>query len=256
MRVFLSLLRADLYRALLSLPFLMSIVFILLVMIISSSGFMTETADVIYVLGHALSGSGSTLFILCIAPILPYGMSFASDLEEKVPPFWIIRTGPKKYAISKLLAATIAGFLSVCLGIIIFSFIMSMFFPLFTQVSSGNSYALLLENNSPVIYILVIAIHHALSAVLFAGGAITISTFIPNKFSVIAAPIVVYFVLMRLTDLTSMPDFLKPSFIVQNIFPDVSPMAAFLYKLIPVVGVLGILLYVTVKQIQKRMGTS
>src|SRR5690625_1452291 len=124
MKVFISLLRADLYRALLSLAFLMSFVFILLVMIISSSGFMSEKADVMYILEHALSGSGSTLFILCIAPILPYGMSFASDLEEKVPPFWIIRTGPKKYAISKLLAATIAGFLSVCMSIIIFSFIM------------------------------------------------------------------------------------------------------------------------------------
>lgn len=256
MKNFISLLTTDLSRALLSLTFMMSIIFIMSIMFISSSGFMAESIDVIAILGHSLTGSGSVLFVICIAPILPYGLSFAKDLEDKAPPFWMIRTGTRKYAMSKLLSAIIAGFLSVFIGIIFFSVILSFFFPLLNQITSGDSYAVLLENNSPVFYILVIAIHYSLSATLFAGGAMTISTFLPNKFSVIATPIVIYFVLMRLTDLTSIPAFLKAGSMVQGIYPDVSPLSAFLYKLIPVIGVLGLMLYVTVNQMQKRMGTS
>lgn len=225
-------------------------------MFVSSSGFMTETSGVTDLLSHALSGSGSLLFILCIAPILPYGMAFASDVEEKASSFWIIRAGTKKYAFSKFLSASIVGFLSVSTGIVVFSYAMSIFFPLFHEVSSSDAYATLLVNNSPVLYILVIALHYSLSAALFAGGAIAISTFIPNKFSVIATPIVIYFVLMRLTDLASIPEFLKASFLVQSIYPDVNPLTAFLYKLIPVIGILSILLFVSIKQMEKRVGTT
>lgn len=256
MNVFFSLLKADLYRALLSLNFIIPIIFTMFVMFISCFGFISNTSDVIYLLGHALTGSGSVLFILCIAPILPYGMSFASDMEDKAAHFWIIRSGVKNYAISKFLSSVIAGFLSVSISIVVFTWIMSSFFPLFIQLSTGNSYATLLEYNKPIMYIFAIAAHYSLSAVLFAGGAIAVSAFIPNKFTVIAAPIVIYFVLMRLTDLASIPIFLKASFLVQGIYPDVGPLTAFLYKLLPVVGILGILLMLTIKQIKKRIETS
>jgi hypothetical protein len=230
--------------------------FILFVMFISCSGFLTKTQDVIGLLSHALSGSGSTLFILYIAPILPYGMSFAWDLEDRASPFWVIRTGVREYAISKFISSAIAGFLSVTISIILFTLIMSKFFPLFKSISNGNPYAALLENNRPSMYIFAIAVHYALSAALFAGGAITVSAFIPNKFSVIATPIVIYFVLMRLTDKVLIPDVLKISFLVQGFYPNVSPFEAFMYKLIPIIVLLGILLMVTVKQITKRMVTS
>jgi hypothetical protein len=253
MKVFIALLKADLYRALLSLNFIISIIFIIFVMFISSSGFITNTSDVIYILGHALTGSGSTLFILCIAPILPYGMSFASDLVDKASPFWIIRAGTKRYAASKFISSVIAGFFSVGISIVSFTLILSISFPLFNEISSGDSYAALLENNKAGMYILAITVHYSLSAALFAGAAVVVSAFIPNKFSVIAAPIVIYFVFMRLTDLASIPDFLKAGNLVQSIYPDVSPSAAFLYKLIPVVGILSILLRITVNQIKKRV---
>ncbi|MBZ4665360.1 hypothetical protein [Mahella sp.] len=256
MKIFISLLKADLNRALLSLNFVLSTLFIMLVMFISCSGFITGTSDVVYLLGHALSGSGSTMFILCIAPILPYGMSFASDMEDKVMTFWIIRTGVKKYAASKFVVSVIGGFLTVGIGIFVFILIMSLFFPLFISVNTGDSYASLLRNNKTGLYILLIAVHYSLSAALFAGTAIAVSSFIPNKFTVLSAPIVIYFVLMRLTTYASIPNFLKADLLVQSIYPDVSPIAAFLYKLIPVAGILGILLFVTIKQINKKVETS
>lgn len=256
MKVWISLLKADLYRALLSLYFIFSVIFILFVMLISCLGFISDTSDVLYLLGHALTGSGSTLFILCIAPILPYGMSFASDMEDKASLFWVIRTGTIKYATSKFISSIIAGFLSVGISIVTFSLVMSIFFPLFIQISSGDSYTALLASNMPVMYILAIAVHYSLSAVLFAGGAVAVSAFIPNKFTVVAVPIVIYFVLMRITDLASIPIFLKASYLVQSIYPNVSPSVALYYKLIPVAGLLSFLLIVTVKQIKKRIEMS
>jgi len=257
MKTFIALLKMDLYRALLSLNFVISIIFTMFVMFISCSGYISNTSNVLELLGKALTGSGSTLFILCIAPILPYAMSFASDLEDKALPFWIIRTGTRKYAISKFSSSVVAGFLSVTSSMVIFSLIMSIFFPLFDgKINSGSSYATLLEENQPWIYILVLTAHYSLSGALFAGTALTISTFVPNKFSTMASPIVIYFVLMRLTTQASLPNFLEPSFLVEGIYSDVSPAAAFLHKLIPVVGILGMLLYVTIKQIKKRIGRS
>lgn len=255
MNKFFFTLQADLYRSVRSVNFLISIMVILLVMFISSGGFISPTTDALDLLGHGLTGSGSSIFILCIAPILPYGMSFALDMEERSTNFWMIRTGVKTYAISKYISAMIAGFLSVSLSIIIFTFGMTLFFPLLTTVNTGDSYALLLEQNKPILYVLLIAVHYGLSAVLFAGGAITVSAFISNRFTVVIAPLVFYFVLIRLTDLTSLPLFLRVSHLVQGIYPDVSPLASFLYKLLPVIGISGVLLYITVKQIQRRMRT-
>ena len=225
-------------------------------MILSCSGFMGERADVIYLLGHALSGSGSLLFILCIAPILPYGLSLASDFEDKALTFWLIRTGTEKYVISKFLSSIIAGVLTVCTSIIAFSLFLSISFPLYSGTStSGNPYAVLLKNYSPIIYIFILALHYSLSAALFAGAAITVSAFITNKFSVMAVPLTLYFVLMRSTDLAPIPRFLKAGSLVQGFYMDVGPLTAFLYKLIPVIIILIILLFITIKQIKKRVGS-
>jgi len=226
-------------------------------MFISCSGYISNTSDVFSLLSHALTGSGSTIFILFIAPILPYAVSFASDLEDKALTFWVIRTGASKYAISKFLSSVIAGFFSVASSMIVFSLIMLIFFPLSDgYIGDQSGYGILLKNNQPWMYILVLTVHYSLSGALFAGMALTISTFVPNKFSTMAAPIVIYFVLMRLTTEAPIPNFFKPSFLIEGIYSDVSPATAFLYKLIPVVAILGLLLYITINQIKKRIEKS
>lgn len=253
-KTFMALLKTDIYRALLSVNFIISIMISIFVMFISCSRFIYSESNILKLLGYALTGSGSVLPILCILPILPYTMSFVSELKDKALTFWIIRTGTGKYAASKFLSSTIAGFLSVAGSMTVFSPVMSIFFPLFNgQISNGSPYAILLKNNRQWTYILILTVHYSLSGALFAGAALTISTFIPNKFSTLAAPIVIYFVLMRLTAYAQIPDFLKLNILVEGICPDVTPSAAFLYKLIPVAVILGILLYITIKQIRKRI---
>lgn len=250
------MLKADFKRAFYARYFISSIVLILLIMFISSVGFMNEDSGAIDLLIFAMGGSGSTIFILCIAPILSYGMSYAVDVENKTPPFWLIRTGVRAYATSRFIVSVVMGFLSVGISIILFTWLSSLFFPVFNQVISADSYALLLENNQPYLYIIVVAVHYALSGALFAGCAIMISTYIPDKFSVIVIPVVVYFVLIRVTFVSSIPEYLKVSTLVDGIYPNVDPLAAFLYKLISVMVILFILLFMTIKKINRRMDTT
>lgn len=257
MKNFLLLLRMDMNRAILSVNFILSTLFISLIMIVSCSGFLTKSSeDIVSMLEHALSGSGSPMIIFSILPILPYGMSFALDMEEKASTFWVIRTGSREYAVSKYIAAIISGFLTITVGIFVFALILSLFFPLFENNNNGNSYAVFLVNNKVGIYLLLYTIHNSLSGALFAGVAMTVSSYIPNKFTVLTIPIVVYFVLMRITTRASIPIFLKVDKLVQSIYPDVSPMTAFMYKLIPVTIILGILLSVTAKQVVRKLEVS
>lgn len=221
-------------------------------MLISCSGLLNGYYNVIDLLSFAFGG-GTMIFILCIAPILPYGMSYATDTEDKVPPFWVIRAGTAEYAAGKFIVSVVVGYLSVAVSVITFSLAMSAFFPLFSDNSAGDSYTALLKANLPALYILAIANHYGLSAALFAGTSITVSAFIPNKFCVLAAPVVLYFVLMLVTTFMPIHDFLKTDFLIQRIYPDVSPLAAFAYKFIPIAAVLGILLYVTVRKITSRI---
>lgn len=257
MNVFLSLLKIDLRRAFYSVNFIITIVFIMLVMFISSVGFMNQTSiDVISLIVAALTGSGSTLFILCIAPIFPYGISLAIDVENRTSSFWIIRTGTKAYASSKFTTAVIMGFLAVSISIFLYALLLSMFFPLFNQVTSGDSYAVLLESNKPYRYIVLYAIHYSLSAALFAGSAIAISTVILDKFSVIVIPIIVYFVLLRMAFMSTIPEYLNPSTLIMGVYPDVDPLSAILYKLIPITVILASILFVTIKQVSRRVRTT
>lgn len=255
MRTFLSLVKVDIKRAIQSIYFLIAIIGSFVVMLISSVGFISDNRDVIQLLGLALSGSGSLLFILCIAPILPYGMSFAVDADNKTPSFWFIRTGVNHYATSKFIVAAFMGFLSIMITMVMFVLVFSIFLPLHHTISTGDVYAVFLENERPIFYLFVLIVHYALTGALFAGIAMMISTFITDTFSVLVTPIVLYFFLLRvMTFVPWIPQYLKPGAFVDGIYDKAGPMMAFLYKLIPVVVILVGLLIVTMKRMKRRMG--
>lgn len=253
MRQGISVLRMDLVRAVVSGRFAWTLLFLFAVMVISSYGHWdAPDGDVLYMLAGALKTSGSSIFLFCIAPILPFGTAFATELEDKAYPFWIVRTGVSRYSFCKFLAAALSGFLSIAIGIGLFALILSAFFPFFTQISSGDPYVVLLDQNRPGAYLLLQMIHYGLSGALFAGGAMAVSAYIPNKFSVVAIPVVVFWVLMRLTSLTGIPGYLQIGTIVQNI-SGATPGAAMLNKLVPTLLILIIQFYFFRSKTRRRM---
>jgi hypothetical protein len=244
----------DLLRAVISVRFVWTVLFIFVVMEISSYGYIDPRAhvDVFYLLGGAIGASGSSIFLFCIAPIMPFGTAFATDVEDKAYPFWVVRTGISGYSSSKFVAAALSGFLSIAAGIGLFTLIMSFFFPFFIQINSGNPYVVLLETNQPGAYLVLIMIHFGLSGTLFAGGAMAVSAYIPNKFSVVAIPVVVFWVLMRVTSIPGIPEILQIGIIVQA-FTGTTPWAAMLNKLVPTLLILIALFGLFRSKIRRRM---
>jgi hypothetical protein len=142
-----------------------------------------------------------------------------------------IRSGVRFYAVSKLLASALSGFLVTFTGILLYALILLTRLPFFTRITTGDAYVPLLEAGKPVQYLLVSSAHLSLSSVVFAVAALWISAYIPNRFTAIAAPAVLYFALYRLTRFWEIPPFLNVATLVEGTYHAGSPLASFLVKL-------------------------
>src|SRR5690606_11795251 len=105
-----------------------------------------------------------------------------SDWEQRAHPFWMIRSGVSHYVMGKMLAAAFSAFLTTFFGILLYALILLFRLPLFTHISTGDAYVVLLEQDMPVIYILARAVHLSMSSMLFACLAIWVSVLVPNRF--------------------------------------------------------------------------
>jgi hypothetical protein len=254
MRVFVRTLGLDLYRAILSTRFALAVLSVVAVILIGSFGFISTANDVIYLLVSAFSSTGGTLILLGILPILPYGMSLAADTEERAGTFWLIRTGVPRYVLAKIIAAAASGFLVIIFGIALFVFAFSMYLPLFVTASSGDAYAVLLDKGRVFTYLSYLSAHYGLTAILFACLAITLSAYVVNKYIVLAAPIVIYLFLLRITTYIPLPEFLRPIYLFDAIYYTSNPCLTFVKKLIPILLLVFILSYIAVKKMKRTMG--
>ena len=224
-----SLLAVCCRRAIFSWKFAASVCGVTLVLFLTSYRMIGIQPDVLSVV--MFSGSGNTILILAILPLLPFTTTFASEWEERATGFWIIRSGVRFYAVSKLLASALSGFLVTFTGILLYGLILLTRLPFFTRITTGDAYVPLLEAGKPVQYLLVSTAHLSLSSVLFAVAVLWISAYIPNRFTAIAAPAVLYFALYRLTRFWEIPPFLNVATLVEGTYHAGSPLASFLVKL-------------------------
>lgn len=255
MKTFFSLLLADLRRAFCSRRFVFSVLGVTLAMLLVSFGLMSSTSDALYLMGLS-SHSETMALILGILPILPFAVTFASEWEENSARFWLIRGGADEYAVCKIIASAVSGFLTTAAGMAVFILLMRLKYPLFTHANSGDPYALALLAGSspmPVRYLAYYICHISLSAALFAVTALWVSTYLPNRFATVAAPLVIYFILFRLTTMLPIPDYLKISVVVQGGYPAGSPRATLLVKLLTVCILCVLMGFGTVRQIRRRM---
>lgn len=253
MKLFTSLFIVDLKRAILSVRFLFCVVAIALVMLFSSSGVFLSASDSLGLLGFSLSGTGSIILILGILPLFPFSTNFSYEWEQKISRFWMIRTGITNYSLSKITVSAISGFLTTVLGFILFIFITLVKHPFFQHVSTGDAYAVLLENNQPIKYFFYFITHYSLTSALFAVVALWVSSYIPNPFVAVSVPFVLYFILHRFTTLLDIPLYLKAVVIVERIYDNGGPFATLLLKFITVVCLILFIGFATIKQIKRRV---
>lgn len=149
MTLFLRTLRASLKRAVFSVNFITAVFVTFLVLALESTGLYTEGGDVIYYLGLALNGSSAIVLIVCVFSTLPYSTSFATDWAERSFRFWSVRCGLRGYALTRIVACAVSGFLTSFLGMALFTAVFSLRFPLFLSHSVGNAYSVYLIHGRP-----------------------------------------------------------------------------------------------------------
>lgn len=248
---FVLLLTVNCSRAVLSWKFFIAVCGVTLVLFLTTYGMIGSQSDVLSVV--LSKGSGNMILILAILPLLPFATSLASEWEERAAGFWIIRSGVRSYVVCKVLAGALSGFLVTFFGVLLYALLLSFKLPFFSRITTGDAYVPLLEAGMPVRYLLVYNSHLSLSSTLFAVAAIWVSAFIPNRFTAIAAPAVLYFTLFRLTRFWEIPPYLNLAVLIEGAYPVGSPLTSFLIKL-GTVSVLCVLMCVsTVGQIRRRV---
>ncbi len=242
----------NLNRAIISWRFLLYSSLICLAMIIATLPLLQKTPDVVDLTAFALTGShGSLMLVLATLPLMTYTISFAIEWEQKAVLPWIIRTGAYPYAICKVVTSVISAFLTMIMGCTLFIIIMSFKFPLYKYGYAGDTYHVLLESNHIFTYFTLYIIDFALVSFLFAGIAFFVSTLIPNKFVVLTAPVVIYFVVHRLT--SSLPQNFRAVNLVEGSYNIGSPLSSLLLKLAIVMGITIILSLLSVILIKRRV---
>src|SRR5699024_8094222 len=116
------------------------------------------------------------------------------------------------------------------MGLSLFLFLVRIKLPLFSTVSTGDAYASLLDQDMPIRYLLYHVTQISLTSALFAVIALCVSTYLPNKFVTVAAPLVIYFVAHRFTTQLDIPDYLKAKWMVEAIYDAGSPSVSLLLR--------------------------
>ena len=253
MKLFFSLFTVHLRQAIISIRFVLSVCGVTLVMLFTIWDLeVYEYADAIYFYGLALGG-GIFVLITGILPLFPFATSFATEWNNRATNFWMVRTGVRNYSVSKVLASGISGFLTTAIGLVVFTLLMRIRLPLFVQSSTGDPYEYLLLVEMPISYLFFHITHISLTAALFAVIALWVSTYLPNKFVVLAAPLVLYFIVHRFTTQLDIPEYLKAMNIVEGMYNAGSPIATLLIKLGTVFIFCLLMGYGTVRQIRRRV---
>lgn len=251
MKRFVSLFLIGCIRAILSVRFIVSVCGVMLVLFLSSFRIISSQSDVLSVV--MISGSGNFILIVGLFPLIPYATTFASEWETRATSYWLIRSGVRNYAANKVIVSAFSGFLATFAGILLYALFLMIKLPLFTEITTFDAYTPLLEAGMPVRYLLVSAAHLSLSSALFATAALWISTYIPNRFTAISAPIVLYFTLYRLTRFWDLPPFLHLSTLFEGTYHAGSPQATMFLKLGTVVILCTLMGYGIVRQIRRRV---
>lgn len=246
-----SLIIIGFNRAFLSGRFMVSVFGIVLVLFLTSFQMISPLSDVISVV--MISGSGNFTLIIGLLPLIPYATTFATEWEERATSFWLIRSGVKNYVVSKIIVSAISGFMTTFIAILLYALILLIKLPFFTKIATGDAYVSLLEMGMPIRYLLFSAAHLSLSSALFATVALWVSTYIPNRFTTIVAPIVLYFMLYRLTRFWDLPPYLNLGTLLEGTYQAGSPLTTMMLKLGIVMVFCIIIGCSTVGQIRRRV---
>ena len=148
--------------------------------------------DLAYVMDLLMDLSLFQQLIILMAAI-PTAAGFCNDWCCQFIRPVVVRSGVKRYALSKLLVCALSSFLIVMIGMALFFAFMGFILPA-AHPDPLNApvppYGSLLEGPAPVLYLLCVGSLFALSASLWTVVGLAVSTRLPNKFVAICTPLI------------------------------------------------------------------
>jgi len=150
---------------------------------------------------------GLTMFkkLVVLFAAIPYVSSFCADWKYQYIKPVVVRTGIKRYVWSKIITCFISGFLTVFIGLLFFTVILSFKMPYFPTENIEQAiyppFSPLAEGPIPILYLLSHMVVFSLAASLWTVVGLTMSAFIPIPFVAIATPVVASYILEELTAL-------------------------------------------------------
>jgi hypothetical protein len=238
-------------RALWSPVFLVTVCIFTVVLILNGVGAFDESAAVAYLFNYSMMQIG--VLVICILPILPFGISYAREYREKSVRFYCIRAGVSNYTSAKFIAVVLSGFLVVFLGLALFGLILSICFPLNKGSGGGGSFEVLLAQNKVFLYLFCFSSCYALSGALFAGLAYWFSTWYDERYSVVILPYLFYMIIALITNIFNLPYRYTANPWFVDIPVTATPLAAILLKLCFVGFILLLLCYDIMRRVERRI---
>lgn len=169
--------------------------------------------SVIYGFIFAVDQNSGYIVLICILPILPYALSFVKEWNDRATHFWIIRTGTRPYMTAKLIAAAMAGFLTVFLGILLYAGMQRFFLPWGEPGDYGGTYG---GMQSVALYLLLFVSHKGASGMLVAVCALWVSCYFSNTYVALIGPNAIYWFLLRIQTLLPVPDLMSVTYWIQG----------------------------------------
>lgn len=228
------LLQREIKRSIFSRGFVVGVLGITALLLIAIGGLLTDESylSVWYFMGLALQGSGMASTILTILPTFAYGLSYAKEVEENAITLFVIRTGVTKYSLTKILVSAITGFLIVFLGLTLFLLVLRLRYPFFISPSSEGPYDLLVNQGEILKGVLFYLTHQGLVGAFVAVSGVCFSSFVPNVFTTAAAPMIIYFSLLRITTNISLPMMIDPLYWIAAVYEGMSAVQSLLTKVL------------------------
>lgn len=247
------LLRTDFGRAVFSWPFLCSAMGVTATMFMVIAGMLTDNhVSIWYLMDLSMQGSGIDCMMKCILPVFAFGLSYASEWEQKAQRFWLVRTGADAYAFSRVMVSFLSGFLTIFVGIGLFIVILLPFYPVYLPWSDFL-YEMLVAEGRVLAGLLLYMTHHGLTGGLTAVCSMWFSTVIPNRFATAAAPLVIYYSLLRITERMRLPGYLSPFYWNSGVYYGETAAQTIAVKLVTTAVLCGIMGVYAKRNMERRM---
>jgi hypothetical protein len=141
--------------------------------------------------------------ILLVIAAIPFVSAFCNDWEHKYIQPLSARTGILNYSVSKVITVFTSSFAVIFLGLTLFTLILSIKAPFFTDIEGTNSYDILRSNihygdilrkSVPLFYIVKFCMQ-AFFCAFWCVFALMLSALLPNKFLAFSSPFIGFYFL-------------------------------------------------------------